>query len=128
MAKSFQADAILRRLEKDAVDLGGDYSAFEPPKYVGYDPDGNLVKLPRWRLSVRWIEFECGCRAERMLKFYAPLHRTDPVIFQDLPEQALYDGVCDKHMPHMNKRVHLNGYVDFLQWYRDRRPLLLGKK
>ena len=127
MAKPL-ADNILRRLEKDAIDLGGDYSAFEAPKYVGYDPDGNLVRLPRWKLSTRWIEFECGCRAERVSKFFAPLHNTDPVIFQGLPEQALYDGVCHKHMPYMNKRLHLNGYVDFNQWSRSRRLLLMGKK
>jgi hypothetical protein len=128
MAQANLADGILRRLERDAVDLGGDFSAFEPPKYVGYDPDGNLVRLPRWKLSIRWIEFECGCRAERMTKFAAPLKQTDPVIFQGLPEQAIYDGVCDKHMPHMNKRLHLDGYVDFHQWHRSRRLLLIGKK
>jgi len=45
-----------------------------------------------------------------------------------MPEQAIYDGVCDKHLPHMNKRLKLAGYVDFKQWHRSRRLLLLGKK
>jgi len=128
MAQANLADSILRRMEKDAIALGGDFSAFEPPKYVGYDPDGNLVRLPRWKLSIRWIEFECGCRAERFSKLTAPAHQTDPIIFAGMPEQAIYDGVCDKHLPHMNKRLKLAGYVDFKQWHRSRRLLLLGKK
>jgi len=128
MARSHQADSILTRMEKDAIMLGGDYSAFEPPKYVGLDPQGNPVKLPRWKLSTRWIEFECGCRAERMTKFSAPVRKTDPIIFENLPEQALYDFTCDHHTPAMNKRVHLDGYVDFKQWRANRRPFLVGKK
>ena len=126
MANSHYADKMLARMEKDAVTLG--YSeAFDPPKYVGMDPQGKPVLLPRWRIDAKWIEFECGCRAEKFTKLSAPTHHTDPIIFENLPEQALYDYVCHHHTPAMNKRVHLNGFVDFAQWHRSRRSLLLGK-
>jgi hypothetical protein len=123
--KSHQADKILRRLEADAVVLG-DISAFEPPKYIGLDPEGNPVRLPRWRISSKWLEFECGCRAQRYARLEAPAKPTDPLIFVGLPEQAIYDDVCHHHSPAMNKRLKLAGYVDFKQWYGSRRRVLLG--
>jgi len=125
MAKSNAADSILTRLERQAVALG-DTSAFEPPKYAGVDEDGRLVPLPRWRIDSKWIEFECGCRAERFAKLFAPSRKSDPIIFEGLPEQALYDFVCHRHSPAMNVRVKFQGYVDFNQWRRARRNLLLG--
>jgi hypothetical protein len=49
------------------------------------------------------------------------------VIFRGLPEQAVYDYVCDRHGPGMNKIVRFSGYLDFGQWRRTRKHLLMGR-
>ena len=81
---------------------------------------------PRWRVDAGWVEFECGCRAERCRDLKGP-ENYDPVIFRGQPQQAVYDFVCDRHMPGMNKYVHFGRFVDFSQWKRARRAVLMGK-
>lgn len=81
---------------------------------------------PRWALDATWVTFECGCRAERCRDLKGA-KRYDPIIFRGLPQQAVYDGVCDRHLPGMNKYVHFGGFVDFAQWARNRRAILMGK-
>ena len=120
-------DRLLRRLESQAVKLG-DYSAFEDCKYVGVDELGRPVKQPRWKLSTRWIEFECGCTAERISDLGNRAMPWDPVIFVGLPEQAVYERVCWYHEPHMNKRLGMSGkYRTFRSWKEGRRKILIGK-
>ena len=115
---------ILKRLESQATIIG-DHSQFEECAYASVGPDGKgLVKQPRWRVDAKWVEFECGCRAERCRDLKG-VKSWDPVIFEGLPEQSLYDFVCHRHEPHMNKRL-MGNYVDFSQWRRNRRPLLIG--
>lgn len=97
--------------------------------------DKGLAYVPappgcRWKISARWVEFECGCRAERVAP--NPIFRDfarpfDPIIFRDLPQQAVYEGTCDFHAPAMNVYVHFGHFVDFKQWAANRRPLLMGK-
>lgn len=111
------ADPIITRMARQAVRLGQDRSAFV---------DCDYENEPRWRIDARWIEFECGCRAERCLELRGQ-RAYDPVIFGDLPEQAVYDHVCAWHMPAMNKRVHFGHFVDFAQWRKARRSLLMGR-
>lgn len=124
-------DTILRRLERQAVDLSkigeteAAESVFEECKYAGVDAEGNLVKIPRWRIDEKWIEFECGCRAERCRDLADP-RDWDPIIFSGLPEQAVYDYVCHTHNPSMNVRL-MRHYVDFAQWHRYRRKQLMRK-
>ena len=124
--KNHQADRILRKLEAEAVLLGEDNSQFTNSRYVGIDNKGNPIPQPRWRIDSKYIEFECGCRGERINKLYGKKN-TDPVIFDGLPEQAVYDFVCYKHEPAMNKRVRLGGFVTFKDWHTKRRSLLIGK-
>ena len=95
----------------------------------GIDLNGELPKdpwEPRWRMDAGWIEFECGCRAERCQVLHGA-RKYDPIIFRDLPEQAVYDWVCDRHAAGMNDYVHFGGFVDFPQWKRTRRAILMGK-
>ena len=119
------ADKIYRRLERGAVILGDDSSWQDSP-----GPD-----VPRWRIDARWIEFDCkdkngivqgrGCRAERCLRLNNPKN-WDPIIFRDLPEQAVYDNVCDFHAPSMNKIIGAGGvYHSFVEWKLARRPKLV---
>lgn len=110
-------EGILQRMAGRAVLLGEDASQFVDCKYPNE---------PRWRIDARWIEFECGCRAERCLKLHGP-KPYDPIIFGDLPEQAVYDFVCHFHEPAMNKRVHFGKFVTFAQWHASRRNRLMGK-
>ena len=107
---------LLARMERQAVALG-DTSQFERCPYPGE---------PRWRVDARWVEFECGCRAERWTQLYGAT-RNDPVIFRDLPEQAVYDYVCSRHEPKMNDIVFLGGYRTFKDWHERRRKLVMGK-
>jgi hypothetical protein len=112
--RSTAGDAILRRLEQGAIILGDD-SAWQPSP---------ASDVGRWRIDYRWIEFECGCRAERCMQLTFPV-ASDPIIFRDLPEQAVYDYCCHFHMPAMNKYVGAGGrYKTFDQWKIGRRPLL----
>ena len=124
--KSHQTDRILRKLEQEAILLGDGDSQFTEGKYIGIDKNGNKIKPPLWRVDSKVIEFECGCRGERIQKLYGK-KPTDPIIFDGLPEQAVYDFVCWKHEPHMNKRLRLDGFVTFKDWKEKRRPLLIGK-
>jgi hypothetical protein len=82
--------------------------------------------FPRWRLSARWVEFECGCVAERCIPTYGA-ETFDPVIFRELPEQAVYLSVCHAHAPGMNVYVHFGGFADFDQWARYRRDTIMGR-
>lgn len=82
---------------------------------------------PRWRIDARWIEFECGCRAERTDRLHTQPMPYDPIIFGGLPEMAVYDFVCHHHSPAMNKRLHFGHYLTFDQWRRHRRHVLMGK-
>jgi hypothetical protein len=98
---------------------------------IGADPgeftDCIYPNEPRWKLSQHWIEFECGCVAERCTELVNP-RRWDPIIFADLPEQAVYDFVCHYHTAWMNTyRMAYGGFADFKQWKRHRRPRLMGK-
>jgi hypothetical protein len=51
----------------------------------------------------------------------------DPVIFRNLPQQAVYEQVCHFHSPAMNVYVHFGGFADFAQWKRTRRGVLMGR-
>jgi len=117
MAENISRDRILRRLESQATILG-DFSQWERSPINGD---------PRWRIDSKWIEFECGCRAERCVKL-VDLYGWEPVIFVGLPEQAVYEGVCDFHLPSMNSRIGMGGkYKDFGSWRMLRRNVLMGK-
>ena len=108
---------IARRMEAIGLASGEDNNP-ELPK----DP-----WEPRWRIDKSWIEFECGCRAERSQSLFMA-EPFDPIIFRDLPQQAVYDYVCPRHLPGMNKFVGFGGKgLDFHQWKRARRAVLLGK-
>lgn len=119
-------DQIMRRMFADAVSLEKQ-SGFEHSPYL-------QSGQPRWKLGPRWIEFECGCVAERYERLSLPVENYDPVIFENLPEQALYYFVCYWHQPgmfeHRIKFSHrfgvATGYADFNDWARRRRPLLMG--
>ena len=112
-----QSDAILQRMREQATMLGEHPDLFIDSPYPG---------VPRWRLDAQWIEFECGCRAERCTQLHGA-EPYDPIVFRDLPEQGVYDHVCWQHAPAMNKRMHFGGFVDFGQWHRARRARLMGK-
>ena len=96
---------------------------------VGTAPNGKPImrRLPRWKISERWIEFECGCTAERFREL-TDVRGSDPVIFEGLPEQALYVKVCDLHEASMYaNRLSYGGFKTFDQWYRARYRRLTGK-
>lgn len=99
---------------------------------------------PRWRIDARWIEFECGCRSERCTKLHGVKLMNgvpcDPVIFYQLPEQAVYDFVCDRtirardgteypsHHAQLNARLGFIAHgMTFDQWKRSRRDRLMGR-
>ena len=103
-------------------------SVYEQAGQEKGDPD--LVRdpwQPRWRIDAQWVEFECGCRCERAWPLRCEYLPGDAVIFRGLPEQAVYDYVCHRHSPGMNKIVRFSGYIDFDQWRRNRKHLLLGR-
>jgi hypothetical protein len=81
---------------------------------------------PRWRIEQRWIEFECGCRCERVPQVFRPAV-FDPIIFAGTDQMAVYDFVCHRHEPGMNKYVSFGGFVDFAQWKAARRATLTGR-
>ena len=115
MSKS--GDQLLRRLEKQATIIG-DHGVFEPCKYPGE---------PRWKLETKWITFECGCVAERCLTLNDP-RPYEPIIFVGLPEQAVYEKVCDLHLDRMNYRIGTgHAFTTFDNWRRIRRNTLMGK-
>lgn len=112
-------DDIARRMETQAT-LAGDLEGGHPD--LPRDP-----WAPRWRISPRWVEFQCGCVAERVRELIEPKDY-DPVIFRGLPQQAVYAECCDRHRPGMNKYVQFGAPgLTFEQWKRTRRPLLMGK-
>jgi hypothetical protein len=114
-----ERDGIARRIDsRGIVTIGALPGEFTDCKYPGE---------PRWKLSAQWIEFECGCVAERCTELVHP-KPFDPVIFADLPEQAVYDSVCHAHLAWMNSyRMRYGGFVDFDQWKRYRRARLMGR-
>ena len=108
---------IARRMERVAV--AGGYEKAEGTDTV-------VANAPRWRIDERWVEFECGCRAERCLTLVSPA-MFDPIIFRNLGQQAVYEGTCDFHAPSMNVYVHFGGFADFKQWKANRRAVLMGR-
>lgn len=108
---------IARRMEAIGFASGNEVNPDLPP-----DP-----WAPRWTIKGKWIEFECGCRAEKCLQLHGA-QDFDPVIFRNLPQQAVYDSVCTRHMPGMNKYVGFGRKnATFNEWHRRRRPVLMGK-
>lgn len=110
-------DAMRSRIERASSLAGVERGTFTDCKYPGE---------PRWRIDARWVEFECGCRAERCLELHGAT-LWDPIIFRDLPEQSVYDHVCAFHLPAMNVRVHFGRFATFDQWHKARRRRLMGK-
>ena len=110
-------DQIARRMEAIA-EAGGEVE----------DIYGEEAGAPRWSISTKWIEFECGCRAERIERFFAAPESWEPVVFQGTPQVAVYESVCFFHGPSMNKRIGLGAPgLTFEQWRRSRRGVLMGK-
>jgi hypothetical protein len=124
-------DAIRQRMATVAK-IAGDvewedclYSALE-----GIAPDGREIRrrYPRWRTSARWIEFECGCVAERCRELHTQMVPGDAVIFVGLEHQAVYEHVCDKHLAGMNDRCGLVEHgMTWAQWYDRRRHVLMKR-
>ena len=127
------ADATIKRMVDQAYDLS---------KKTGYDFSPALQKgQPRWKVGPRWIEFECGCVAERIERLAVPKENYDPIIFDDLHEsdgttlQAVYHTVCPWHVQGMyDNRIKFShrfatagGYSDFQDWFNRRRPKLMGR-
>lgn len=109
-------DDIARRMDKVGTLIGQEGNAELIPD----------LWQPRWRIDGKWIEFECGCRAERVRSLHQP-EPWDPIIFPGTAQQAVYDSVCHRHAPGMNKRCHFGGFVDFEQWRKARRAVLMGR-
>ena len=114
-----ERDAIARRIDQRGVDtIGAERGEFT---------DCTYPNEPRWKLGPVWIEFECGCVAERCRDLIDP-RPYDPIVFADLPEQAVYEKVCQFHSAWMNTyRMAYGGFIDFDQWKNYRRPRLMGK-
>jgi hypothetical protein len=118
-----EADALLRRMEQRATLLhpGDDWTI------CPYDQTTRDGKPMRWKLSSRYIEFECGCAATRVRKLMASPQRWDLVIFQGLPEQAIYTKVCEYHQAGVYRtRLAYGPFKTFDQWYRRRYRRLMG--
>jgi hypothetical protein len=109
---------IARRMEKVAV--AGGYEAAEGPDANTTTPN------QRWAIDARWVTFECGCVAERCRELVDP-QPSDPIIFANLPQQAVYESVCHLHGPSMNFRLGMGGIKDFDQWRIWRRNRLMGR-
>lgn len=129
MTSKHSRDQILKRLERQAVDLGALGASdgggeFSDCTYANVDKYGRLIRQQRWRVDEKWIEFECGCRAERNRHLHGA-QPWEPIIFVGLPEQAVYDFVCSTHNAGMNVRF-MGHFVDFGQWHRERRKKLMG--
>ena len=107
---------IARRLDAMGA-LAGHLDAAEQAEGTG----------PPWTIDVRWVVFSCGCRAERARTLVDP-RPSDPIIFRGLPQQAVYDSVCDAHLPKMD--FYLGTGFDrmtFSQWHSRRRPQLMRR-
>lgn len=111
-------DQVINRLKEQARQSGKSVD-----EVVGMAEE---ARAPRWRVSSSSIEFECGCVGRRFADIYW-VQNYDPIIFKDMPEQAVYDQVCSLHLPEMNKRVKFGGFVDFQQWKNKRFRILTGE-
>ena len=109
---------IARRMERQAAAAHADVGDMEV--------DNTVTTNQRWRIDARWITFECGCVAERCLLLFGA-QPWDPVIFRNLPQQAVYNSVCDFHAPSMNVYVGFGRFIDFAQWRKRRRAVLMGR-
>ena len=106
-------DRLARRAE--AVGLEGDEAFTAAPGE------------PAYRIAARWITWECGCVAERVERLHGN-ETWEPVVFEGLPEQAVYATVCTLHLPAMDRRIAMGGqYRDWLSWWTLRRNRLIGK-
>jgi len=88
--------------------------------------DNTVNTNQRWTIDERWVTFECGCVAERCMFLFGE-RPFDPVIFRKLPQQAVYEKVCQFHGPSMNFRLGMGGFKTFDQWKKWRRALLMGR-
>lgn len=111
-------DPILRRIQDLAVRAGED-----PQEAAELAAFG---RHPRWKLGMKWIEFECGCTARRF-RDLSTTQNFDPIIFKGLPEQAVYDRPCNAHEAGLNDYVHFGKYVDFKQWRESRLQKITGE-
>jgi hypothetical protein len=109
---------IARRMQRQADAARADVGEMEI--------DNSVSTNQRWTLDSKWVTFECGCVAERCL-FVFGARRFDPIIFRGLPQQAVYEKVCDFHAPSMNVYVSFGRFKDFGQWKRHRRSILMGR-
>ena len=128
---SSNSKGLLRHAEKDQIRQRVERLG----QSAGMAGMGELIedpKAPRWRLDSRVLEFECGCRAERIdpneiEKRRPMLKEWDPIVFAGTPQVAVYDHVCERHLAGMNTYVSFGGFVTFDQWRRARRSVLMGK-
>jgi hypothetical protein len=111
-------DQVIRRIHEQARMANTD-----PEEAVGLAEFGNN---PRWRMTTRDIEFECGCTARRFRSLVG-VKDFDPIIFKGLPEQAVYHRPCSAHEAGMNKYIKFGGFVDFQQWKAARFRLITGE-
>jgi hypothetical protein len=114
------ADAVIERIHRQAVE-GNDASPSEVVELARY------ARAPRWRLTPKFLEFECGCSALRCRTLNGALP-SDPIIFRGLPEQAVYFRSCRAHEAGLNDYVHFQGFVDFAQWRTSRWTQLTGEQ
>ena len=111
-------DPILRRIQDMAVKAGED-----PQEAAELAAFG---RHPRWKLSTKWIEFDCGCYCQRFREL-KNVQDFDPIIFKGLPEQAVYDRPCAPHEAGLNDYVKFGHYVDFQQWRNARLQKITGE-
>ena|SRR5271167_1288450 len=120
---------IARRMERVATAGRADVGEMEI--------DNTVTTNQRWTLDARWVTFECGCVAERCL-FLFGARPSDPVIFRNLPQQAVYAEVCDFHLPSMNvycsfgrpwsvKGASAPSSWGWKEWKANRRNVLMGR-
>ena len=109
--------AIAQRMERLAI-----MSKTDPAEWT------DCPHLPgkRWRLDDRWVEFECGCAARRCVRLVNP-KPWEPIIFVNLPEQAVYSKCCERHRLMMDYRINMGGGPrDFDTWRRERYRTIRG--
>jgi len=111
-------DPIIRRIQDQA--RASNLNPMEAADLAAFE------RAPRWRLTTKDIEFECGCVARRFRSLRG-VKDFDPIIFKGLPEQAVYDSVCRAHEPGMHKYLKFGGYTDFKQWRAARLRLITGE-
>ena len=111
-------DPIIRRVQDLAIRAGED-----PQEAAELAAFGNH---PRWRMDTRFIEFQCGCVAQRFRKL-THVEQFEPIIFKGLPEQAVYDRPCKAHEAGLNDYVKFGHYVDFEQWRNSRLQNITGE-